>query len=182
MLILNKEKEIIIKSPAQPQKSKSLQDKSRDIFYPDLELSIISEDIQSMINHNKSYDRILELYIKSVEENMSAKKRYKRRFSRCCNIILYSISATLLLSLICIMIMTFKYPHIDFNIQNIIAVISAISVAFVSSFMIIPKMITQYLFNLNEEDNVRHIIKNIQEHDLTIRKSIHHDNDDSTQS
>lgn len=68
--------------------------------------------------------------------------------------------------------MTFCYQHLIFQINNIISIISAISIAFVSSFMIIPKIITNYLFNLNEEKNMMEIIQNIQKHDLNIRQDI----------
>lgn len=36
----------------------------------------------------------------------------------------------------------------------------------------IPKIITKYLFNRKEEENMMNIIQNIQKHDLTIRQDI----------
>ena len=68
--------------------------------------------------------------------------------------------------------LTFKYQHLTFQINNIVAVVTAIGTAFVSSFFIIPKIITKYLFNRKEEENMMNIIQNIQKHDLTIRQDI----------
>lgn len=63
-------------------------------------------------------------------------------------------------------------PNKEFDIKSITTIISAISIAFISSFMYIPKLITRYLFNLNEDANMIEVIQNIQRHDLTIRKNI----------
>ena len=42
--------------------------------------------------------------------------------------------------------------------------------------MILPKIITDYLFNKDEEKNMMQIIENIQKHDLTIRNDIRYTN------
>ncbi len=82
------------------------------------------------------------------------------------------MAMTLIGSVWVIIQMTYQYQHLTFAIQNVISIVSAISVAFIASFMIIPKIITNYLFNLNEEKNMMEIIQNIQKHDLAIRKDI----------
>lgn len=58
-----------------------------------------------------------------------------------------SICIALIAVLGTITYMTFKYQHLTFQINNIVAVVAAIGTAFVSSFFIIPKIITKYLFN-----------------------------------
>lgn len=141
---------------------RSLDTTQPENHFEDASNSFVGNDELSMRSHNESYTKILAGYSNTLEENLTAKCDYKKWFFWCCIGILFSVAMTLIGSV----------QHLTFAIQNVISIVSAISVAFIASFMIIPKIITNYLFNLNEEKNMMEIIQNIQKHDLAIRKDI----------
>lgn len=74
--------------------------------------------------------------------------------------------------------MVFSYPDIKFDIESIIAIVATIGTAFVSSFIVIPQIITKYIFNIKEDESMINIVKNIQMHDLAIRSDIKNYNKD----
>lgn len=151
---------------------RSLDTTQPENHFEDASNSFVGNDELSMRSHNESYTKILAGYSNTLEENLTAKCDYKKWFFWCCIGILFSVAMTLIGSVWVIIQMTYQYQHLTFAIQNVISTVSAISVAFIASFMIIPKIITNYLFNLNEEKNMMEIIQNIQKHDLAIRKDI----------
>lgn len=144
----------------------------KESTFRDNETSFVSNDVVSMEAHNESYTNILKAYSEELEGNIRFKNKCKGCFFYLCVGVMGSICIALIAVLGTITYMTFKYQHLTFQINNIVAVAAAIGTAFVSSFFIIPKIITKYLFNRNEEENMMNIIQNIQKHDLTIRQDI----------
>lgn len=140
--------------------------------FNDENTSFVSNDVVSMEAHNESYTNILKAYSEELEGNIRFKNKCKECFFYLCVGVMGSICIALIAVLGTITYMTFKYQHLTFQINNIVAVVAAIGTAFVSSFFIIPKIITKYLFNRKEEENMMNIIQNIQKHDLTIRQDI----------
>ena len=62
-----------------------------------------------------------------------------------------------------------------FGIINIVETLPGIIAALVSligTFMVVPQMITEYLFNKEEEQHLTNIISKIQEYDRDIRGGI----------
>ena len=146
--------------------------KSSDVYFKDENKKFVGNDIVSMESHNESYTNILKAYSDSLKENLKFKNTCKNWFFYLCMAVMGIICISLVVILFVITYMTFKYQHLSFQINNIVAIVTAIGVAFISSFIIIPKIITEYLFNLKEEENMMNIIQNIQKHDLEIRKDI----------
>lgn len=140
--------------------------------FNDENTSFISNDAVSMEAHNESYTNILKAYSEELESNIKFKKDCKGCFFYLCVGVMGTVCGALLGVLGYIVYMTFSYPNVNFPVTNIVAVITAIGTAFISSFIIIPKIITKYLFNRKEEENMMNIIQNIQKHDLTIRQDI----------
>lgn len=140
--------------------------------FKDKNKCFVSNDIVSMESHNESYNDILKTYSGNLNENLQFKNKCKKRFFYLCLCVMVIICLTLVGILVAITYMTFAYPHLSFQISNIVAIVTAIGTAFISAFFIIPKIITEYLFNLKEEENMMKIIQNIQQHDLEIRKDI----------
>ena len=70
------------------------------------------------------------------------------------------------------MFFIFANPDVSFDIASIVSLIGAMATAFISSFMILPKVITRYLFNKKEEENMMNVINKIQEYDTKIRQNI----------
>ena len=140
--------------------------------FRDSRRSFVSNDIVSMESHNDSYTSILKAYSDGLNSNIQFKNECKKWFFWLCFCVLVSICIALIGILVYISYMTFAYPHVAFSVSNIAAIVGSIGTAFVSSFIIIPRIITEYLFNLKEEKNMMEIIQNIQKHDLVIRKYI----------
>lgn len=46
------------------------------------------------------------------------------------------------------------------------------TVSFASVFIVLPKIIAEYLFNTSDEKNMVDIIKNMQEYDKSLRENI----------
>lgn len=132
----------------------------------------VSNDIVSMESHNESYNDILKAYSSNLNKNLQFKNDCKALFFYLCLGVMIIICLSLVIVLGVITYMTFAYQHLSFQISNIIAIVTAIGTAFISAFFIIPKIITEYLFNLKEEENMMKIVQNIQRHDLSIRKDI----------
>ena len=150
--------------------SYSTQDKNS--FEDITRTSFVTNDEISMRHHNEAYTKILEAYSDTLKTNLENKNQYKRKFFYCCLYTLRPLAFGFPAILTIIIGYILLYPDNHLDIKSIVTVITAMSAAFISSFMILPKIITQYLFNLDEEKNIREIIKNIQEHDKVIREDI----------
>lgn len=142
--------------------------------YQDNDFTI--SDKESMKRHNEYYDNILCSYSDKLKGNLAQKHFYKKIFFWIC----VSILIVILLFFIGITWWIAGYvlgnPDITFDLAGIVSVITGTAVTFLTSFMILPKIITDYLFNKDEEKNMMQIIENIQKHDLTIRNDIRHTN------
>lgn len=64
----------------------------------------------------------------------------------------------------------------EFDINSLIALVTA-SATLVSTLLIIPTKITEFLFNRDEEKNMSEIIKNIQDYDKNVRNGFCGDNE-----
>lgn len=125
-----------------------------------------------MQKHNELYTKILESYSSTLKDNIRTKRILKVLFFLLCSGLMITIIFNFMVILEKCTQIILNNPNKEFDIKSITTIISAISIAFISSFMYIPKLITRYLFNLNEDANMIEVIQNIQRHDLTIRKNI----------
>lgn len=132
----------------------------------------ITNDKRSMNEHNECYTRILETYSYTLEANILEKNKLKKRFFHICSYILIGIALAFVVCLIICLYNIFKYPEESFDIASIVSVMGAMATAFISSFMILPKVITRYLFNKKEEENMMNVINKIQKYDTRIRQNI----------
>lgn len=114
-----------------------------------------SRDQQEIEDRNKLYTQILSDYKEYISQNLLQIKISKEQVIKIFKTILYSV---IFGSFLTVIIAIFFAP-------NLIASISAIIVAlvsFISSMIIIPTKITEYLFNVNETTQFGDIIKNFQ--------------------
>lgn len=132
----------------------------------------ITNDKRSMNEHNECYTRILETYSKTLEGNILEKNKLKKYFFYICSGILISIALAFVVCLGLSLFFIFANPDVSFDIASIVSLIGAMATAFISSFMILPKVITRYLFNKKEEENMMNVINKIQEYDTKIRQNI----------
>ncbi|WP_154428860.1 hypothetical protein [Roseburia porci] len=129
------------------------------------------------IRHSRKYSELLEIYVNSLYENVRLKLYFKRWFFR--------ITMGILLSILIIFVLVMKYSintfnnfdHVsDISLESILSTISVVVPAVVSlivAFIEIPKIIAQYLFNIEEDNNMNAIIKNIQDYDSTMFEMEH---------
>ena len=58
------------------------------------------------------------------------------------------------------------------NTLHIVTTLIASTASFASVFIVLPKIIAQYLFNTSDERNMADIIKNMQEYDKSVRENM----------
>lgn len=110
--------------------------------------------------HEASYTDILDAYTENVRETIKTKRCYKTIVFWTSMVLLV---ATFLLLVITIITFALKKQQPEI-IEWCSAFIPAI-VSFLTVFIVIPKVITKYLFNSEEEKYMSEIIKNIQTYD-----------------
>lgn len=128
----------------------------------DRELS--SSDKQNMIRHGELYTRLLSIYVEHAEQTLRAKRRFKKEFYGLCEHIL-RISCGVFLCMVFLMMTGVV------SMADPVALIGTF-VSFLTVFIVIPQLITKYLFNLEEEKYMTDIIKSVQDHDVKIREKM----------
>lgn len=121
--------------------------------------------------HSKSYSELLDIYVSATKRNMVMKDIYKFLF--------FLSTMGSLLFIVFIFYKTLNYSFKIFNYQEIqkisiemvlsvIAVIVPAMSSLIVAFIKIPKIIAKYLFNVQEENYMDSIIKNLQIHDQSM--------------
>ena len=110
-------------------------------------------------DHDNAYTAILDAYVDNLKKTMERKRTFKTWF--------FAISCFLLVSVFWALVYTIwlssKKPATDI-LEWCSAVLPALG-SFLTVFIVIPKIIAEYLFNLEEEKYMSEIIKNIQDYD-----------------
>ena len=107
-------------------------------------------------SHELSYTRILNAYTRDLEKTLKRKRLYKS--------MVFWLSYTLLLgvSVLLVVMLFTKNPN---SIIEWCAVVIPVIMSFLTIFIVIPQIITQYLFNAEEEKYMSEVIQNIQNYD-----------------
>lgn len=123
-------------------------------------------DTSSLSEHNELYTILLKTYVEDFKDNASYKKVNKQK--------LFTISKNLLFW-IPFITLVFMFSTLFLMAFDKIAIVEALPelitsmVTLLGTFMVIPKIITKYLFNKEEEKYLAEIIGKIQEYDSNIR-------------
>lgn len=134
-----------------------------DIAHEEFDLQY--SDNESMKEHNKKFDELLEIYVKNVRKNLLCKLICKVIFFGVCVIIL-------IMTFLSLLGITIYSLYRELSTNTLITVMITNLISFLTSFIVLPKIIAQYLFNTKEEKYMSDVIKSIQEHDREIRKGI----------
>lgn len=123
-------------------------------------------DRASLLEHNKQYTALLQAYVKDFETNSVNKAKNKQH--------LFQISMILLVGIpgFSLFLIVGTLGALMFGCITGLEALPELFAALVSllgTFMVIPKIITKYLFNKKEEENLVNIINKIQEYDRDIR-------------
>ncbi len=128
-------------------------------------------DSAAMIDHSDEYTKLLKSYVKNVETTLADKRIHKWVFFVFSIIVLSAI--TVALGTVVYHIYTNSINNVDFIVDiNIISLLTTVLISFLTTFIVIPNIITNYLFNIEEEKNMSTVIKNIQEYDGNIRSKM----------
>ena len=122
-------------------------------------------DIDSMKKHNIDFDYLLNTYVDNTRKNLNTKLELKKSFFKVCIKIMMLIS--ILMAVVTLWALKFGISGVE-----MISVIIGNIGAFLTTFIVLPQTIADYLFNNEEEKNMVEIIKNIQEHDKDIRNRL----------
>ena len=127
--------------------------------------NLVELDTGYLSHHNEDYSALLDIYVANAKESLNDKRKYKKIFYYSSLIVLAGIIITLLIS----SIIAFTSKS---SLQTIVTLITA-ATSFMTAFIVIPKIIAEYLFNTSDETNFTDIIKNMQEYDKSVRAHIH---------
>ncbi|MCI9128382.1 hypothetical protein [Thomasclavelia cocleata] len=127
-------------------------------------------DNMCITKRNKSYTDILNHYEDYLENALT----FKKNFRKCIVIFFIVILGIVILALV--FFIGYLVLKKEFDINSLIALVTA-SATLVSTLLIIPTKITEFLFNRDEEKNMSEIIKNIQDYDKNVRNGFCGDNE-----
>jgi len=140
--------------------------KKESVVNNDKELS--NSDINSMKNHNDFYDELLKNYVDNSKKALECKLKLKKIFFWLCMVILI-ISSICVIAFPLIAIFCTSFNN---DIANFITICVTSVISFLTSFLVLPKIIAEYLFNNEEEKNMVQIISSIQDYDKHIRNNL----------
>ena len=126
-------------------------------------------DTSNLSAHNKQYTLLLQSYIDYFKNTSKDKSKNKKILFNISMILLVGIPvATILIMLIILYCLATNKIDVFESLPELIATLSTLF----GTFMIIPKMITKYLFNKKEDEHLANIISKIQEYDKNIRDGL----------
>ena len=111
---------------------------------------------------NQAYTNLLEDYVSHHKEKDQANSKYKCAFF-IITISLLAIIVVFSLVLICIV------SSRDYSGYSDVAVVLGCVSGIVSSIIVLPKIIAQHLFPVDEDKHILGIVQNMQQHDERLR-------------
>lgn len=124
------------------------------------------------LKHSKSYSDLLNIYVRATKRNTIIKDILK--------ILFFVITMGALITIVVVFCITLNSAYNllknleDINTISIEAILSVATIvipaisSLIVAFIKIPKIIAKYLFNVQEENYMDSIIKNIQNHDQSM--------------
>lgn len=131
--------------------------------------SLHKNDESNLSKHNDQYTKLLEAYVSYFEESSKEKNNNKKDLFNVSKRLLFWIPLAIIF-LIFISLYCLATNRLS-SLELIPGMITAMT-TLIGTFLVIPKMITKYLFNKNEENHLANIISKIQEYDRNIRDGL----------
>lgn len=125
-----------------------------------------NNDRKELDDRNEQYTQILAEYRCYIGQNLEQILDAKMKMLNTFKFLMYGIIIGSFVVIILAIVVG------SANISSIVAIIGAL-VSLISSIIIIPTKMTEYLFNVNETMQFGDIIKNIQEYDKAIRDDLY---------
>ena len=126
-----------------------------------------NDDRFRMTERNRKYSELLDAYTKNAKRVLLIKVIFRIVF------LLVSVGALIgTFTVFCITIWCILTKKVEAAyIETIISILSAM-VSMVTVFIVLPKIMTKYLFDIEEEKNMYNVVKQIQDYDQVIRKNL----------
>lgn len=149
------------------EEDKKIIDKYLKLDDDNNKINVIHNDAdREYINaNNKSFSNLLNTYVKNANRNLITKLVFKIIFFLVCVGILLGISILLIR-------ITWFCLNNKVSTETLIVTMLNTIVSFLSAFIVLPRVIAEYLYNSDEEKNMTELIKNIQERDKSIRENM----------
>lgn len=122
-----------------------------------------------VLKHSKNYSKLLDIYVVSTKNNITMKNWFK--------ILFFIITMGSMLAIVYLFYISLQYAFDNFgkfedlnevSIEAILSIATVILPAISSlivAFIKIPEIIAHYLFNIEEDNYMNSVIKNIQDYD-----------------
>lgn len=157
-----KKERSIVKQYADKYKAETLDDMS---LTKNAEISCLAKTHQdSMLNHSDRYTILLGNYVHNSYYTLRQKRRFKECFFW---VTITSLALAFALFFTITIIILVNNTSSEVNITEMSALLSSF-ISLLSLYIIIPKIIAQYLFNIKEDENMTDVIKSIQQYDTTV--------------
>lgn len=125
------------------------------------------DDCDRMKERNGKYSEILSVYTKNVKRVLWIKLIFRVIF------LLVSVGALVgTFVLFCVILRWIACEKIDIGYMEAIVSIVSSMVSMITVFIVLPKIMTKYLFDIEEEKNIYNMVKQIQDYDQMIRKNM----------
>ncbi|MCI8286905.1 MAG: hypothetical protein HFH89_04475 [Lachnospiraceae bacterium] len=120
-----------------------------------------------MRERNRKYSEILEAYTKNAKRVLLIKVIFRIAF------LLVAIGALIgTFVMFCVTIWCILTKKVEAAyIETIVSILSAM-VSLITVFIVLPKIMTKYLFDIEEEKNMYNVVKQIQDYDQVIRENL----------
>lgn len=158
------DEDIRIYSPIKPYKINS----DNDLKHMAGELR--ENDRKSLSDRNDQYGNILSQYVDHIAKSLKSKRYMKVWFFVISLVIM--LAFVLFLIIFCSVIFVSFKDDASFSIKYYLLSIIPVITSFLAVFIIIPKIITKYLFDSKEDYAIRDVISDIQKYDRKIRKNL----------
>ena len=125
-----------------------------------------------VLKHSKNYSKLLDVYVISTKRNITMKNWFK--------ILFFIITMGSMLAIVYLFYVSLQYAFDNFvkfdnlNEISIEAILSIVTIilpsisSLIVAFIKIPEIIAHYLFNVEEDNYMNSVIKNIQDYDKSM--------------
>ncbi len=126
-----------------------------------------NDDRIRMKERNKKYSEVLDAYVTNTKKVLGVKLVFRIIF------LLVSIGAMVgTFVVFCVVLWWAANGKIEAGyLETVVTIISSMA-AMMTVFIVLPKIMTKYLFDVEEEKNIYNIVKQIQDYDQVIRENL----------
>lgn len=126
-----------------------------------------NDDRIRMKERNKKYSEVLDAYVSNTKKVLWIKLVFRVIF------LLVSMGALVgIFAVFCAVLWWAANGKIEAGyLETVVTIISSMA-AMMTVFIVLPKIMTKYLFDVEEEKNIYNIVKQIQDYDQVIRENL----------